>query len=149
VGDVVHWLKAPALAAGVSISLPSDMSEWVSSTPSGLRQILANLVGNAIAYNHRGGTVSVATAASVDERGGSRVRITVRDTGPGLTLEHQAEVFKPFVRFAAPQVRGTGLGLALSRSLAERDGGLMGVESAPGQGAAFWVDLPAMRPPTS
>ena len=144
VSDVVHWLKAPALAAGVTVSYPPDLDHRVSTTPSALRQVLANLIGNAIAHNHPGGTVSVTTSTSEDEHGRPRVRITVHDTGPGLTREQQAEVFKPFVRFAGPQVRGTGLGLALSRTLAEGDGGLMGVESVPGQGAAFWVDLPAV-----
>jgi signal transduction histidine kinase len=145
--DVVHWLKAPALAADVTVSFPPDMADWVVATPSGLRQILTNLVSNAIAYNHRGGEVSIVTSSSTDEHGSPRVRITVQDTGPGLTLEQQAEVFTPFVRFADPHVPGTGLGLALSRSLAERSGGLMGVESVPGQGASFWVDIPAAGPP--
>jgi signal transduction histidine kinase len=149
VGDVVHWLKAPALAAGVSVTFLPDTVAWASTTPSGLRQILANLIGNAIAYNRPGGRVTVATSFSADEQDSPRVRITVQDTGPGLTREQQSEVFKPFVRFAGPGVPGTGLGLALSRSLAERDGGLMGVESVPGRGAAFCVDLPAGRPPTA
>jgi signal transduction histidine kinase len=143
VSDVVHWLRAPALAAGVTVSYPPDLSLRVATMPSALRQVLANLIGNAIAHNHPGGAVSVTTSTSADEHGRPRVRITVHDTGPGLTLEQQSEVFKPFVRFAGPQVRGTGLGLALSRTIAEGDGGLMGVESVLGQGAAFWVDLPA------
>jgi signal transduction histidine kinase len=75
------------------------------------------------------------------------VRIRVRDTGPGLTPEQQGEVFKPFVRFAGPDIRGTGLGLSLSRSLAERDGGMLGVESTPGEGSVFWLDLPAPGDP--
>ncbi|GAB3772835.1 signal transduction histidine kinase [Nocardioides ginsengisegetis] len=147
VSDVVHWLRAPALTAGVTVSFSPDITECVLTTPSGLRQVLANLVGNAIAYNHPGGRVSVVTSASSDDQGIAHVRITVHDTGPGLSPEQQADVFKPFVRFADPEVRGTGLGLALSRSIVERDGGLMGVESTPGEGAAFWVDLPAVVRP--
>ena len=69
----------------------------VLTHPSGLRQILTNLVGNAIAYNKPGGSVHVTTSATRDEFGQSRVRIRVRDTGPGLTIEQQGEVFKPFV----------------------------------------------------
>ena len=146
VGDVMHWLRAPALSAEVTVTADVAPSTLVLTTPSGLRQILTNLVGNAIAYNEPGGTVHVTTSSTRDEFGQSRVRIRVRDTGPGLTPEQQGEVFKPFVRFAGPDRPGTGLGLSLSRSLAERDGGLVGVESAPGAGSKFWVDLPAGTP---
>ncbi len=143
VGDVIHWLRAPALATDVTVTVDLAPSTLVLTTPSGLRQILTNLVGNAIAYNKPGGSVHVTTSATRDEFGQSRVRIRVRDTGPGLTIEQQGEVFKPFVRFAGPDIRGTGLGLSLSRSLAERDGGMLGVESTPGEGSVFWLDLPA------
>jgi len=143
VGDVEHWLRAPALTAGVTVTADVEPLTLVLTTPSGLRQILTNLVGNAIAYNRPGGSVHVATARTRDEFGQSRVRIRVRDTGPGLTAEQQVEVFRPFVRFAGPAQPGTGLGLSLSRSLAERDGGMLGVESTPGEGSVFWVDLPA------
>jgi signal transduction histidine kinase len=143
VGDVIHWLRAPALAADVTVTVDLASTTLVLTTPSGLRQILTNLVGNAIAYNKPGGSVHVTRSATRDEFGQSRVRIRVRDTGPGLTPEQQGEVFKPFVRFAGPDIRGTGLGLSLSRSLAERDGGMLGVESTPGEGSVFWLDLPA------
>jgi signal transduction histidine kinase len=91
--------------------------------------------------------VHVTTSETRDEFGDARVRVSVHDTGPGLTPEQQREVFTPFVRFAGPEIRGTGLGLSLSRSLAERDGGMVGVESAPGEGSVFWVDLPAAPVP--
>ena len=122
VGDVIHWLRAPALAADVTVSCDVPPQTLVSTTPSGLRQILSNLVANAVAYNHRGGRVHVTTVHATGMSGDARVRITVHDTGPGLTREQQVEIFKPFVRFVGPEVPGTGLGLSLSRSLAERDG---------------------------
>lgn len=143
VGDVLHWLRAPALSNEVTVSAEVAESTLVLTTPSGLRQILTNLVGNAIAYNKPGGNVHITTSATRDEFGQSRVRIRVRDTGAGLSPEQQREVFEPFVRFAGPDKPGTGLGLSLSRSLAERDGGMLGVESTPGEGSVFWVDLPA------
>jgi signal transduction histidine kinase len=146
VADVVHWLRAPAISARVRVTADIDPQTFVLTTPSGVRQILTNLVGNAIAYNVPDGTVRVTQSRSHNEFGEPRVRVSVRDTGPGLTTEQQREVFKPFVRFAGPEVRGTGLGLSLSRSLAERDGGMMGVESTPGDGSVFWVDLPAAAP---
>jgi signal transduction histidine kinase len=147
VGDVIHWLRAPALASDVTVTVDLASSTLALTTPSGLRQILTNLIGNAIAYNKPGGSVHVTTSETRDEFGQSRVRIRVRDTGPGLTIEQQGEVFKPFVRFAGPEIRGTGLGLSLSRSLAERDGGMLGVESTPGEGSVFWLDLPAPGDP--
>jgi signal transduction histidine kinase len=145
VADVVHWLRAPALSSGVGVSADVPAGTLVLTTPSGLRQILTNLVGNAIAYNRPGGTVRVTISRTRNEFAEPRVRLSVHDSGPGLSPEQQRDVFKPFVRFAGPQVRGTGLGLSLSRSLAERDGGMMGVESTPGEGSVFWVDLPAER----
>lgn len=147
VSDVVHWLRAPSLSASVTITAAVPAATCVLTTPSGLRQILTNLVGNAVAYNVPGGTVRVTTSRTRDEFGENRVRISVHDTGPGLTAEQVRDVFTPFVRFAAPETKGTGLGLSLSRSLAERDGGMMGVESEPGEGSIFWVDLPAAPDP--
>nr|WP_246415967.1 HAMP domain-containing sensor histidine kinase [Nocardioides luti] len=143
VSDVVHWLRTPATSARITVTADIAPDTRVLTTPSGLRQILTNLVGNAIAYNTPGGTVDVTTSRTRDEFGEHRVRISVRDSGPGLTLDQQLDVFKPFVRFAGPETKGTGLGLSLSRSLAERDGGMMGVESVAGEGSVFWVDLPA------
>lgn len=147
VDDVIHWVRVPALTAGVTVTSQVEPGNLVLTTPAGLRQILTNLVGNAIAYNHRGGTVAVTSESTQDEFGERRLRISVRDTGQGLTPQQQRDVFKPFVRFAGVEVRGTGLGLSLSRSLAERDGGMMGVESTPGVGSVFWVDLPATADP--
>jgi signal transduction histidine kinase len=141
IADVVHWLQTPARTAEVRVESAVPPGVRVRTTPSALRQILTNLVGNAIAYNVPGGSVRIGATRAIDEFGRPRVRIGVRDTGPGLTPEQQREVFKPFVRFAVDDVRGTGLGLSLSRSLAERDGGLMGVESSPGAGSSFWLDL--------
>jgi signal transduction histidine kinase len=141
--DVIHWLRAAASSNDVTVVNAVEAGTRVLATPSGLRQILSNLVGNAIAYNLPGGSVRVTATDTADELGQPRIRIRVHDTGPGLTREQQEEVFKPFVRFAGQDKRGTGLGLSLSRSLAERDGGSIGVESQPGAGATFWVDLAA------
>lgn len=143
IGDVIHWVRAPALSARVTVSSDVERGTRVLTTASGLRQILTNLVGNAVLYNTPGGTVRITTSRARDEFGDPRVRISVQDTGPGLTAEQQRDVFKPFVRFAGDEVKGTGLGLSLSRSLAERDGGMTGVESTPGEGSVFWLDLPA------
>ena len=143
VQDVVHWLRTPARAQQVRISseVPSDLTVWTSAM--GVRQILTSLVSNGVAHNHVGGTVEIFATRTVGESGEARVRISVRDSGPGLTAEQQQGAFEPFVRYAGPGVRGTGLGLPLSRAVAERHGGALGVESTPGQGTTFWLDLPA------
>ncbi|ANH38773.1 Histidine protein kinase DivJ [Nocardioides dokdonensis FR1436] len=143
VQDVVHWVRTPAATAQVDVtaSVPADLA--VLGTPAGVRQVLTNLVGNAVAHNRAGGRVTVSATPTQGEAGEPRIRISVKDTGPGLTPRQLSQVFEPFVRFAEPGVRGTGLGLSLSRAVAERDGGLLGVESRSGEGSTFWLDLPA------
>jgi signal transduction histidine kinase len=142
VADVLHWHRAAARSALVRLSSTVEPGQTVWAHPSGLRQVLANLVGNAIVHNVPQGAVVVSTETLLGESGEPRVRVIVRDTGPGLTPEQLGHVFEPFVRYAQPTVKGTGLGLSLSRSIAERDGGTIGAESAPGNGSAFWVELP-------
>jgi signal transduction histidine kinase len=147
VADVVHWHRTPAQTAGVDMSVVIDPGTTVWAHASGVRQVLTSLVGNAIAH-HRpgGGTVHISTAPLLGESGREMVRIIVRDDGPGLSEEQLAHVFEPFVRFAAPRTKGSGLGLSISRTIAERDGGAVRGESTPGVGSSFWVELPAHEP---
>lgn len=107
-----------------------------------LKQVLLNLVSNAVKYNRRGGSVTVR--AEHDPDLGGAVRISVQDTGAGLDPALLARVFVPFDRLGAEAtgVDGTGLGLALSRTLAEAMGGSIGVESTPGHGSVFWIRVP-------
>jgi signal transduction histidine kinase len=142
VEDVVHWHRAPASAADVTICNRVTPGATVWSHAAGLRQILTNLVGNAVIHNRPGGRVEVSTEPFRGEVGEDRLRIIVRDTGAGLTTDQLAHVFEPFVRFAPPGVKGNGLGLPLSRTIAEQDRGTIGAESTPGVGSAFWVELP-------
>jgi signal transduction histidine kinase len=142
VADVRHWHRVPAGRAQVALASTVEPGLQVLARPTGVRQVLTNLVGNAVAYNRPGGSVEVGAQPLVGEGGQQRVRVTVRDTGVGLDAEQLKRVFDPFVRFADPSVRGTGLGLPLARTVAERDGGSIGAESTPGQGSVFWLDLP-------
>lgn len=143
VQDVAHWVGTPAAAAQVEVVTEVAADLVVEATASGVRQVLTNLLSNAVVHNRPGGTVSVSASRTRGEAGEPRVRISVKDTGPGLTPRQLSQVFEPFVRFAEPGVRGTGLGLSLARSVTERDGGLLGVDSRPGEGSTFWLDLPA------
>jgi CheY-like chemotaxis protein len=107
-----------------------------------LRQVLLNLGSNAVKYNEPGGTVAFRTSPAPD----GRIRFSVHDTGPGIAAEQQDLLFVPFSRLGAERsgVEGTGVGLALSKQLVEVMGGTIGVDSAPGHGSTFWVELLAV-----
>jgi signal transduction histidine kinase/CheY-like chemotaxis protein len=104
-----------------------------------LKQILFNLLGNAVKFTAKGG-VQVETVVSPQA-----IRYVVRDTGPGVDPDKQAVIFEAFGQADASHARlygGAGLGLAIVRRLAEAMGGKAGVRSRPGEGASFWIDLP-------
>jgi signal transduction histidine kinase len=143
VDDVIHWHHTPALARRITVSSNIEPDTVVLARASGLRQVLTNLIGNAITHNVEGGTVEISLERSMDEARDHRVRVIVRDNGRGLAPDEVARVFEPFVRFAQAGVKGTGLGLSLARAVAERDGAVIGVESTLGEGSVFWVDYPA------
>ncbi|MGE0484526.1 MAG: sensor histidine kinase [Gammaproteobacteria bacterium] len=102
-----------------------------------VRQILLNLIGNAIKYSEPGGAVDIEALAA-----GTDVRIAVRDEGPGIPSELQEAVFEPFTRLHA-ETEGAGIGLTICRSLARGMGGDVTLDSIPGQGATFYLELPA------
>jgi PAS domain S-box-containing protein len=131
------------LAAERRVQLQADApgAMKVQADRTRLRQVLLNLLSNAVKYNHDGGAVTLAA----QDRGGDRVRIEVRDTGPGIAPELQSRLFEPFNRLGAEggPVQGTGIGLSIVRQLVQMMDGALGVESRPGAGACFWIDLPA------
>ena len=112
-----------------------------------LRQVLINLLSNAVKYNRPAGQVTLDGAPAPD---GRHFRLSVRDTGVGISPEKFSRLFTPFERLGAEStdVEGSGMGLALSKRLVESQGGELGVGSEPGQGSIFWVDLPVAAAPT-
>ncbi len=143
--EVLELMRPLARARGiVDMRGPVGSGLAVTADRTRLRQVLVNLVGNAIKYNRAGGHVELQARAE-----GRWVRLAVRDDGPGLDAHQQHRLFEPFERLGAEQtaVEGAGIGLALSRRLVEAMGGRIGVDSQPGQGSTFWLKLPADRLP--
>ncbi len=142
ISEAVAMLQPLAAECRISLTLPAEgEGHHALADRQRTRQVLLNLLSNAIKYNREGGTVTVS-CAPVD---GGMIRTSVADTGPGMTPEKLARMFTPFDRLGAEAttITGTGLGLALSKRLVEAMHGQIGVESQPGAGSTFWVDLPA------
>ena len=140
--DLHHFATAKqiALINKVPQTLPSVLGD-----PDKLRQILTNLIHNAIKFNAPGGRILITAR----ERGSERVEVCVEDSGCGIASQELDDVFLPFYR--SPSVKmatqGSGLGLAIVKHLVELHHGSIAVESTPGQGASFVVTLPRVPPP--
>ena len=111
----------------------------ILADPARLKQVLLNLVSNGIKYNRKNGTVTVICQSSLL----NRVRLGVKNTGPGINPDRIDSLFEPFNRLgiAASNAEGTGIGLSISRRLMEMMGGTLSFENYPGEGCCFWTDL--------
>jgi len=125
-------LFEPRLINSTSCSVHAD--------PTRIKQVLVNLLSNAVKYNREGGRVSL----SQELRSDGRVRISVSDTGYGISQNKMNLLFQPFSRLGAEKgkIEGHGVGLALSKRLVELMGGSLGVDSVEGQGSTFWLEFP-------
>jgi PAS domain S-box-containing protein len=120
----------------------TDLPDWVSLDPHRVRQILLNLVGNAIKFTETG-SVRLVAAYDADRE---QLQVRVEDTGSGLSKAQQQKLFQRFSQVDASTTRrhgGTGLGLAISKGLTEAMGGTIGVSSTPGEGSCFFFSLDA------
>ena len=141
-----HELVSPqARSRGISLIFPAHTCPfYIHADRTRVKQIIINLLSNAIKYNCQNGSVAVACV----EGEGEMVRLSVTDTGSGLTEDQVAQLFQPFNRLGQDSVEeGTGIGLVVTKQLVELMGGRMGVEGRPGQGTCFWVELPSSPAP--
>jgi CheY-like chemotaxis protein len=145
IDGVVELLAMRGHAKGIEIVsfIAPGVPDVIRSDGLRLRQIITNLLGNAVKFTERGG---IRVSAHVAEDIGRKwIRFEVRDTGVGIPLDKRDEIFKEFMQADSSHARkfgGTGLGLAITRKLVEAMDGQVGVDSAPGGGSLFWCRLP-------
>ncbi|HEY0647077.1 PAS domain S-box protein [Phenylobacterium sp.] len=141
-GEAIGLFEPQAAEKGLTLSFAptDDLPAYVSLDPDRLRQVLLNLIGNAVKFTEAGAvTVTVSYA-------GDRLRVAVKDSGAGMDAEQQAKLFQRYSQVdgsMAKAGRGTGLGLAICRGLVEAMGGEIGVTSAVGEGSTFAFEIPA------
>ncbi|HFD86976.1 MAG TPA: sensor histidine kinase [Gammaproteobacteria bacterium] len=144
-GDFAATLAFRAEEKGLELICPANpiVHQWFKGDPGRIRQILTNLVGNAIKFTEQG-EVAVRYEMEETHDGQSRVRFTVTDTGIGLSAEQQQTLFERFTQADSSTTRkygGTGLGLSINKELVELMGGEIGVRSTLGKGSTFWFTL--------
>ena len=147
--DAVRLIRNRAEAAGLRVIIDAPALPDVEGDYRALKQVLLNLLSNAVKFTPRGGRIVVAAEERRDAMG-ERVRISVTDTGVGIAHEDLARLARPFEQIEsqlAKTQQGTGLGLALSKSLVEMHGGLLEIESQPGVGTTVSFLLPVRQDP--
>ncbi|MEO1614293.1 MAG: ATP-binding protein [Planctomycetota bacterium] len=149
VGEVIRSLHGKAAEKGLSLTLHAEngIPEKITSDPTRLRQILTNLVGNAIKFTDKGG-IRIRMVTSIDAHSGlpRELQIEIEDTGIGMTEKQLERIFDPFAQADTSTTRkygGTGLGLSISKRLAESLGGGLDVNSTFGKGSCFTVRVAA------
>jgi signal transduction histidine kinase/ActR/RegA family two-component response regulator len=148
VQEAIELISPLAAQRGIEMTAPSSAQAdvWIAADLQRVKQILLNLLANAVKYNRDGGSVSVSI-----KNLGDRARIEVTDTGQGIPQDQLPRLFIPFERLGAEAsgVEGTGLGLVLALRLAEAMDGTLGVESQPWIGSTFHLELPLVQAPAA
>ncbi|MBJ7312039.1 PAS domain S-box protein [Rugamonas sp. CCM 8940] len=146
IADCKSMIEPQAHKRGIQMVFPHfSRPVYVHADRTRVKQVMINLLSNAIKYNRSGGTVTVDYG--VGEAG--RVRISVRDTGAGLSTEQLGQLFQPFNRLGQEDSaeEGTGIGLVVTKQLVELMGGAIGVDSALDVGTTFWIELQSAEAP--
>jgi signal transduction histidine kinase len=141
-------IKSQAQKKNIKLNFPRyKLPVYVLADETKLKQVLINLLTNAIKYNREGGNVTV----EYFQNDSGMTRISIRDTGLGLTQEQIDKLFQPFNRLGREtgSEEGTGIGLVVTKKLVEFMGGEIGVESSATVGSTFWIDLASAEPPRS
>ena len=131
-----------------------DAPEHLIGDPGRIRQVISNLISNAIKFTHAGHVLIDISVALPTDDAKAHLRVSISDTGIGMTGEQLARIFEKFTQADASTTRvygGTGLGLAISKQLCELMGGAIGVDSTPGEGSRFWftLNLPLAQQPAA
>ena len=135
VREIVALYEAKLRAKNIRVHTDAAASQPILGSRGELRQVIANLVANAVDVLPGGGAIRVVTT---DSNGGVQIRVS--DNGPGIPAQNLARIFEPF--FTTKAELGTGLGLWVSRQIVEKHGGTIAVESSPG-GTCFTISLPS------
>jgi signal transduction histidine kinase len=140
--ECAEIIQQQAMDKGITIYL-SDSNFAVKGDRAKVKQVVLNLLTNAIKYNREGGSIQVVTRISPDYEK-SHVEIAISDTGLGISKEHQKNMFQKFFRVADSEgyAHGTGLGLAIAKHIIEAHGGKIWLESEQGVGSTFYITLP-------
>ena len=152
IGEMLDTVQPLAEKRNIVLKMVTTSANqlYVTADRQLVNQVLLNLLNNGIKYNNEGGSVSVSTVQMpVDCAGITYVRINISDSGKGISEKNLSKVFNPFERIGAEisETEGSGLGLAVAKKLIDNMGGNIGVESEPGVGSTFWIELPLCDPP--
>jgi len=143
--DVIDMFAPQAATKGIELAslIPTNMPERVVGDPERLRQVFVNLVGNALKFTDQG-TVTLRCKTNYANEENAKLRFDIQDSGPGISADERNSVFEAFTQADTSTTRkhgGTGLGLTITRQLIELMGGSISVDSEPGHGTTFHVDL--------